>query len=186
VYWKKQDNIFMEKVYHLDLQTLVDYLQGQSAILQTPVEVPHLREVAKGFLFLKEGTLLGCLIQSQDGSILHFGTEALALMQAKKQWQVRMYPDVEHVLRALMQQGGLEGGGDPQPSPAFSQIPRPVRPLEAQVLNGYTQQQRLVLRLVFTMANGERTIEHIKAQLHLPPSVVEEALTTLRALGVLE
>jgi hypothetical protein len=173
----------MDKVYYLDLQTLLDYLQGQSAILSTSVNVPALREPCRGVIFLKEGTVLECLIQTPSGMILASGADAYATLRARDQWQVRIQPDVEHVLHSLIQPS-LPEASSPAP-PAFSQAPRQLRPLDAHLLNSFTMKQRLVLRLVFTMVNGERTVEQIKAQLNLSPAVVEEALTTLRTLGVI-
>jgi len=40
--------------------------------------------------------------------------------------------------------------------------------------------------MVFTLVNGQRTVDQIKAQVHLPDQVVEDVLTTLHNLGVIE
>jgi hypothetical protein len=193
----------MDKVYYLDLQTLLDYLQGQSAILSTTVSVPSVRGTCQGLVFVKEGTVLESLIQGPNGALLASGARAYALVSSRDQWQVRIQPDVEQVLRSLVRPALPEPEPRPGPGarpaqaalppaspaspPSFSltPVPRPLRPLDAQLLAGFSMRQRFVLRLVFTMVNGERSVEQIKAQLNLSPAVVEEALTTLRTLGVI-
>ncbi len=53
-------------------------------------------------------------------------------------------------------------------------------------MNGYTSKQRLVLRTVFAMVNGERNIEQIKAQLNLSSEAVDDALIYLNSIDVIE
>ncbi|MBX5451156.1 hypothetical protein [Thermogemmatispora sp.] len=190
----------MDKVYYLDLQTLLDNLQGQSAILSTTVSVPSVRGTCQGLVFVKDGTVLESLIQGPNGALLASGARAYALLSSRDQWQVRIQPDVEQILRTMIQPALPES--EPRPGPgsrspqaalppagsasfSLSPVPRPLRPLDAQLLAGFSMRQRFVLRLVFTMVNGERSVEQIKAQLNLSPAVVEEALTTLRTLGVI-
>nr|BBH92651.1 hypothetical protein KTA_08500 [Thermogemmatispora argillosa] len=190
----------MDKVYYLDLQTLLDNLQGQSAILSTTVSVPTVRGTCQGLVFVKEGIVLESLIQGPNGALLASGSRAYALLSSRDQWQVRIQPDVEQILRTMIRPALPEP--EPKPGPgsrsaqtalppagtssfSLSPVPRPLRPLDAQLLAGFSMRQRFVLRLVFTMVNGERSVEQIKAQLNLSPAVVEEALTTLRTLGVI-
>ncbi|WP_376796551.1 hypothetical protein [Thermogemmatispora sp.] len=192
----------MDKVYYLDLQTLLDYLQGQSAILSTTVSVPSVRGTCQGLVFVKEGVVLESLVQGPGGALLASGGRAYALLSSRDQWQVRIQPDVEQVLRSLIRPALPEPEPKPGPGPrsgpaqaalppaapssfSLTPVPRPLRPLDAQLLAGFSMRQRFVLRLVFTMVNGERSVEQIKAQLNLSPAVVEEALTTLRSLGVI-
>ena len=67
-----------------------------------------------------------------------------------------------------------------------SYIPKVVGSLEAYLLNGYTSKQRLVLRTVFAMVNGERTVEQIKAQLNLSSEAVDDALNYLSSIEVID
>ncbi len=65
-------------------------------------------------------------------------------------------------------------------------IPRPIAPLESHVLDDYSLKQRVILRTVFAMVDGKRTIEQIKGQLHLSSNAVDEALNYLHWIGVIE
>lgn len=187
----------MDKIYYLDLQTLLDYLQGQSAVLYASLDMPDVRGPCNGYIFLREGSIIDCLIQSQDGVQLRTGKDAYTLLSTKSEWQVRIDPNVEWTLRYMQQQGAQEWNtytpymSPPSPMPAPTPpasiyVPRPIRPLESHLLTRYTMKQCLILRMVFAMVNGERTIEQIKGQLHLSPEVVDEALTNLHSLSVIE
>lgn len=66
-----------------------------------------------------------------------------------------------------------------------SYIPHIIAPLEPR-LNELNSKQRLILRTVFAMINGQRTIEQIKGQLHLSSQTVDEVLTYLHSVGVIE
>jgi hypothetical protein len=82
----------------------------------------------------------------------------------------------------------------PQTPPPLHQsrsdfTPLPLRQknvLTSQVLYNQPMKQRLVLRMVLAMVNGQRNAEQIKAQLHLPPDVVHEALVALYRLDIIE
>ncbi len=58
--------------------------------------------------------------------------------------------------------------------------------LEASLSDEYTTRQRVILRTVFAMINGQRTIAQMKERLNLSPEAIDEALTTLRTMGVIE
>ena len=176
----------MDKVYYLDLPTLLEYLQGQSALLSTGVAVPGQREPGTGFLFFKNTTIIGCLIQAGGNTAWRDGEAAYEMIKANTEWQVRMDADLEQTLWLMKQRSGrLPPPPPPQPEPTVY-APRPVRPLDPDLLQPFTAKQRLILRMVFAVANGQRSPEHIKAQLRLPAETVEEALRSLYSLGVIE
>ncbi len=106
----------MDKVYYLDLQTLLEYLRGQSALLSTEVNVPGRREPGTGYLFLKNAAVLGCLIQLADNTIWREGEQAYQLFKDNGEWRVRMDPNIDQTYWLIKQQGsGLQ-----QPSSAPS------------------------------------------------------------------
>ncbi len=72
------------------------------------------------------------------------------------------------------------------PSDPNKYVPRIIAPLESNLLNEYSLRQRVILRTVFAMINGQRTIEQIKGQLHLSSHTVDEALSHLYQLGTIE
>jgi|ERR1019366_168214 hypothetical protein len=179
-----------DKIYNLDLQTLINFLQEQSALLYTTVDIPDMRGPCHGYLFLRKRTIIGCQIQSPDGILLFKDQEAYRLLNTKTHWQFRIEPNIDLTLKSMRPQNTQTL----QPADAgannrlfsVSYVPRVVGSLEAYLLNGYTSKQRLVLRTVFAMVNGDRTIEQIKGQLNLSSEAVDDALNYLSSIGVIE
>lgn len=178
-----------DKIYHLDLQTLINFLQDQSAILYTTVDIPDIREPCHGYIFVRKRTIIGCQIQSQDGVILYQDQEAYMLLSTKTQWQMRIDSNIDQTFSSMRQQNTQNvqapNTNSVQSFPG-SYIPRAVGALEPYLLNGYTSKQRLVLRTVFAMINGERAVEQIKAQLNLSSEAVDDALAYLSSIDVLQ
>jgi hypothetical protein len=177
----------MDKVYYLDLPTLLEYLQGQSALLFTEVTVPGRREPCTGYLFLKNSVIIGSLVQIAGDVIWSEGEQAYQLLKGNEEWRVRMDLDIEQTYWLMKQRGGgLRPTTSPQrPAPLLT-APRPVAPLDAAFLEPFSPKQRLILRMVFALINGQRTPAQIKAQLRIPPETVDEALRSLYALRVIE
>lgn len=176
----------MDKVYYLDLKTLLEYLRGQSALLITEIPVPGQRAPYTGYLFFKNASIIGCLIQLPDGKTWREGEQAYQALRANGEWRVRMDFDIEQTLRQMKQtSGGMRQVPSTAPeAPIYA--PRPLRTLDPGILEQFPPRQRLVLRLVFTQINGQRTPAQIKGQLRLPSEAVEEALASLYSLGVIE
>ncbi len=178
-----------DKIYNLDLQTLINFLQDQSALLYTTVNIPDIRGPCHGYIFLREKTIIGCQIQSQDGILLFKDQEAYRLLGTRTQWQIRVDLNIDLTFRSMQQQNSQISQSSPSRSAnvfPFSYVPRVVGSLEAYLLNGYTSKQRLVLRTVFAMVNGDRNVEQIKGQLNLSSEAVDDALSYLSSIGVIE
>jgi hypothetical protein len=177
----------MEKTYHLDLKTLLEYLREKSAVLRTRVTLPRNRHPGQGYLFLSKGSILRCYVLAPDATLLVDGPDAYKLLNTSVEWYVRI--DTEQMIE-LEIQAHLQGSPPPTDIPTFN-VPvetralRQLRPLEMAVLQHFPAKQSLLLRTVFTMVNGERTADEIKGRLRLPPQVVEEALNILRNIGVI-
>ena len=173
-------------MYYLDLPTLLEYLHGQSALLTTEITVPGIRARCAGYLFFQDTRLIGCLIQTLDGTIWREGEGAYRLLSANSEWHVRIDPHIEQAFWAMKQRGFPSSQGYVPPPPTALKALRQIRPLDPASLNRFSTKDRLILRMVFTLVNGQRTVEQIKAQVQIPATVVDEALTTLRALHVIE
>ncbi len=176
----------MEKAYYLDLKTLLEHLQGQQALLSTEVNIPGIRARCIGYLFFRETAIIGCLIQTLDSRVLREGEDAYQLLAENREWYVRMDLNIEQAFWAMKQRYNPFTQGYSPPSLPTVYTPRVVRPLDAALLVQFSTKQRLMLRMVFALVNGQRTVEQIKTQVHVPAEVVEEALTTLRNLGIIE
>jgi hypothetical protein len=177
----------MEKAYYLDLKTLLEYLQGQQALLSTETSVPGVRARYTGYLFFRETAIIGCMIQALDGSVWREGEDAYRFLRENREWYVRIDLNIEQTLQAMRQRHVPQ---TPEyylpPSPPPGRAPRAMKPLDAAALVQFSSRQRLLLRMVFTLVNGQRTVDQIKAQVNLPAQVVEDVLEALRNLGVIE
>lgn len=176
----------MEKAYYLDLKTLLEYLQGQQALLSTEVHVPGVRARCTGYIFFRETTIIGCLIQMLDGSVWREGEEAYQFLRENREWYVRIDLNIEQTFRAMRQRYPLMQGYIAPPPPPTARAPRPIRPLDAASLVQFSTKERLLLRMVYTLVNGQRTVDQIKAQVHVPAEIVDDVLATLHNLGAIE
>lgn len=173
----------MEKTYHLDLKTVLEYLKGNSAILRTTITLPKNRQFCQGYLFLRGGNVIQGYVLNQAGVLLLSGQYAYTQLNIANEWYVRMDTDpiIEQEIFKLVQQHGLPFNlSDMNPS---QPVPRAKRPLNDTHLQIFSPKQSLLLRTVFALINGERTVAQIKTQLNYPPKSIEEALDILRSLG---
>ncbi|SRR5258708_19150768 len=176
----------MEKTYHLDLKTLLEYLHGKSAVLRTSIVLPKMRQPCQGYIFLKNGQVLRSYVLDHAGTLLSEGPKANAQLSTTTEWRVQIESEqiVEQELVTLVQQyripSGLLSTG-----PAAT-APHQRRPLDMAALQMFSPKQSLLLRTVFTLVNGERTVAQIKTQLNYPPNIIEETLEVLRSLGYIE
>jgi hypothetical protein len=176
-----------DTIYRLDLPTLLQFLRDQSSVvLSTTVDVPPDGEACYGYLLLKNRAIIDCQIQSQNGTVLYRGEEAYQLLNTKTQWQVRIDSTHHDETKSPGQHERSRRIAKAISSIPDTYVPRVIRPLEPSLLNAYSLQQRVILRTVFAMINGQRAISQMKGQLHLSSEAVNEALTSLKSIGVIE
>jgi len=164
------------KTYFLDLQTLLPYLHDQSCELTTTLKVSG--KAAKGTILLKEGKIISCLLQFQNGTQIG-GAQAYKQLEACTRWQV-VLEQVEE-----KEKTSLSGPLLAQSRYILSPL-RQRRPLDLALLQDLPMRERLIIHSVFATVNGRRNSEEIKAQLHFSPRDVDEALARLRLLGLIE
>jgi len=134
-----------------------------------------------GYVFLKDGMVIRCFIRMQDGTQLE-GQLAYPYLEASKQWQMQLEQDAP---------APPTSSPPPHPDSSGSSQPglkplRQKRMLDPSLLGHLDMRQRLLLRTVLTMVNGQRTAWQIKEQLNLPPNVVDEILAYLYSIDVIE
>ncbi|MBV9616325.1 MAG: hypothetical protein JO011_22140 [Ktedonobacteraceae bacterium] len=173
-------------IYHLDLPTLFHFLGDQSAVLSTTVAAPPLTESCYGYLLFRNRAILDCQIQSQDGTLLCRGQEAYQMLSANTQWHVRIASSLTQEMKYLEQQETAKSLAKAPSSISDTYIPHVIASLDPSLLNGYTMKQRVILRTVLAMVNGQRTVAQMKEQLHLSPEAVDEALTSLKSIYVIQ
>lgn len=72
-----------------------------------------------------------------------------------------------------------------QPSPLDTIIPQRSMPLLPGHLDGLTAKERILLRSVLALINGQRSVEQIKMQMNLPPDTVERVLWQLQNMQII-
>lgn len=177
----------MEKTYYLDLPTLLGYVRGKSAVLRTTIALARNQPSGQGILFLLRANMMHCYILDQQGALVFEGDTAYKRLSQCTEWQVRI--DAEAVIgqewMMWLQQHNL--AHNPPVPEVPTGIPRPKRALDALILGQFSHQHALFLRTVFTLVNGQRTVEQIKARLpQSQPQAIDDALNILRTLGVIE
>jgi hypothetical protein len=181
----------MGKIYYLDLDTLLGVLGHGSYLLTTSLIVSNMP--ATGLVQYTQGKITGYTVQLSDGRRLD-DQQAYRLLRSQEQWQVQFQdpPSLSQLSPALSPSSSRNTSIPSALLPAdrSGQIVRRIfrqrQPLLPTHLTGLSMKQRLVLRTVFAMINGERDVESIKASLNLPTETVEEALKSLLLLGVIE
>lgn len=139
---------------------------------------------------LKEGRVVDCVLFLPNGSQLR-GENAYKQLQTSTQWQVELLRPEEKKKFSPPQQfspqpPSLPPPGAPLGNGLSSRPLRQKRPLSLAMLGHLSPKERLIIRSVFVMVNGERNSEEIKHLLHLSPHEVDNALARLRALGAIE
>lgn len=181
------------KKYNMNLVTLIQQLGRQSVVLYTafPHGVPGLPEPCIGTVHVQEGKIVECSVEGRSGAAIS-GTAAFQLLRPVTAWQVQGA------------RSDRTGSLDPAPSsnptapsnpttPSLPQepssldkiIPQRAMPLLPGHLDGLSAKERIVLRSVLALINGQRSVEQIKAQMHLPPETVERVLWQLYRLQII-
>ncbi len=178
------------KTYFLDLQTLLVYLNTQSCKLSTELKVSG--KSAQGSIFLKDGKIVNCLLILQNG-VQFTGEQAYRQIEACTEWQVELERPGEKKDSppAPLSSYPAPGSFLPMPSaaPGNRWAPAPLRqkrPLDPAILQNLAQKERLMLRSVYAMINGKRSNEEIKARLRFSPNEIDNALSKLYGLDLIE
>lgn len=178
-----------QKTYFLDLQTLLTYLHDQSCELTTEVNVSGKR--ARGSIVLEEGKVVRCFLSLQNGFQIT-GEKAYKQLEACTQWQVELEQFEEKKKVSSPAPFSTSPTSFVSRSPASANqawyFPplRLKKPLEPALLQNIPLRERFILRSVFSMINGKRNSEEIKAQLPLSPREIDDTLARLRALDLIE
>ncbi len=175
----------MEKTYYLDLVTLVDSLSQQSATLRTtlPKGVPGISEACTALVRVQNGKVIECVIEGKRGVRMD-GTKAFQLLRTVEVWQVQLEAGQTNV-PARVEHSGPASWQTIAPS-RFDGIPRQRMPFNPAFVRDVSARERMVLHMVLTMVNGQRSIGQIKEQLRLPAETVDWALDYLRHIQVIE
>jgi len=175
----------------LSLELLGRYRQSGLLHAEIP-RVPGVRGVCHAWISLVQGKVTFCYIESSTGQRYQADKATLSQMDAERgpfNWAlaVQTSPEPQTPLPAPLTptppQAPLVLG--PSRSVRTQAVPRSIAVLDLARLANVPNRERMVLRLVFTMVDGRRTIEEIKARLTLSNDVVDWALQTLVSMSIL-
>jgi hypothetical protein len=143
--------------------------------------VPGVRGRCTGYLQLVEGKVISCYVVDKNDQRISISQSTLVDVDTKR-------GPFEWVLEALPPPAPTPSNSDSDRFPRikpYGSIPSVIMPLESLKLEGWTNQQILMLRSVYEVINGLRTIEEIQAKVPLDPKITVEALQVLLALKVI-
>ncbi len=159
----------------------------KSGILSAEVRgIPGMRGQSLAYLELVEGKIVSCYVIDRNGERLLPGKELLMRLDEERgpfKWVFRAasFEQMSPVSSAGSKLHELKS-----PYTVRSPIFRPLVPyLETQSLQRWTPQQQQHLCAIFTMINGQATLDEIKARLALPSHIVEDNIRILLQLKVI-
>jgi hypothetical protein len=185
------------KTYYLDLSTLLTLLRNKSGTLSCKIKIHG--QWGNGLIALKRGRIGQSIVEWSQGRLE--GKEAFEHLSSVQEWQVN-FDDVSssiNISPATFSSAGVHPLSPTPPSyaptspmgmsPPAPMIPRVRNPLNPFVLAHYTSEQRLILRTVYELVDGQKTIDQIKVQVNahidVPAETVDVALATLQHLGTI-
>jgi hypothetical protein len=153
----------------------------QNGVLQAEVHhVPGVRGRCMGFVHLVEGKVVSCYLEEKDGQRRPITKELLTRVDSERgpfEWKLKPLPSPPSLASSPSSQK-VASEHRTQSAP----VPRIVAPLDMVRLEGWSDQHKLMLSMVYEEIDGMRNIEEIKQRVPLTPNITEEALRILLAL----
>ena len=137
------------KTHALDVQTLVESLSQQSALLNTPIldTLPGFAGPCRGWVQVQHGAIASCVLEGVNGNKME-GEHALSLLHSVKEWQVTLEQDVP---RPPSTPSPPQTQRTPVPDP----IPnRRVAALSPALLAPLPRKERMLLSMVLRWSTG--------------------------------
>lgn len=171
------------KTYYQNLSTLIQEFGQQSVSFYTafPGGVPGIAEPCIGTVHVQEGKIIECLIEGRSGVSIN-GTAAFQILRPVAVWQVQARSD----RNVDIPPSNPTPSSLPQVSSSLNVIiPRRNMPLLPGHLDGMSAKERIALRSVLALVNGQRSVDQIKTQMHLPTETVERVLWQLYRMQII-
>ncbi len=174
------------KTYYLNLLALIPQLGQQRVALYTafPRGIAEIPEPCIGTVHVHEGKIVECTIEGRSGASIS-GTRAFQILRSVAAWQVKAEGDAHGIGGRSSEPVTPSSLPQVQPSPLDTIIPQRNMPLLPGHLDGLTAKERILLRSVLALINGQRSVEQIKMQMHLPPDTVERVLWQLQNMQII-
>lgn len=188
----------MGKIYHLDLKTLIETLEGQSGILQRelPKGVGPSDEPLLCIIHLSRGALMNCTFITRNGQQSD-GRSLLTALYELENWDVTLNTNSGSrnttPLSPITPNRATASSADytitPSSMPALNAgdllIPYLLARLQESQLASLSHKDRLRVRMVYVQINGTRNVGEIRARLPLSAELVNHTLNLLFQNGVI-
>lgn len=167
------------------LQLLQQYYQSGTLIADVSAAMrkrgPH-----NAHIVIVEGKVVSCYIEDKIAQYPSRIEALVALDTNEGPFTWRFHPQKEKPKPDTSTSVAIR----PQPRPSSEQltpnaIPRRIANLDLSWLTTWSSQQKRILRMVYTMVDGRRTVAVIERSLPVPHAVVQEALVVLIAIQVI-
>jgi hypothetical protein len=174
------------KTYYLNLLALIQQLGQQTVVLYTafPRGIPEIPEPCIGTVHVQEGRIVECSIEGRSGASIS-GTKACQILRSVAAWQVKSELDKHGMGVHPSEPVTPSSLPQVQPSPLDTVIPQRNIPLLPGHLDGLTAKERILLRSVLALINGQRSVEQIKMQMNLLPETVERIIWQLQSMQII-
>lgn len=183
----------MGKIYYLDLNTVMETLEGQSGLLQRELlkEQSTLNEPALCTIQVIQGKIARCTLVTRNGQQFDAG-QLLPTLATLEKWDVTLTPltplapqqKTATLSPVLPQHTGPQSSREaaneaPFPPSEAELIPYLVIEVGIEQLAQFSHKDRILVRTVLAQINGTRSIAEIRARLTLSRNVVNQVLDVL-------
>lgn len=156
-------------------------LYRKSGTLSAEVRsIPGIRGQGQAYIEFVQGKVVACYVLDRKGERHQVLKDLLIQLDSEKgpfNWVFR-----ENTDHMPSPSPAAESFAQPQPI-SRSPIPQPlIYTLDPKQLQQWTPQQQHYLHQVFSLIDGQRSIDEIKYVILLPPTIVDEAIRVLIAL----
>lgn len=174
----------------IGLQATLQLLQQyyQSGILQADISSAfHGGGSRVAYIVINEGNIVSCYIEDKFGNRQPTETtRLLALNTNAGPFAWRFLPPQQEPLPETRALTAVRPQSNPTPRQLTSYtIPRRIANLDMDWITTWSPHQKRILRMVYSMVDGRRSIATIERSVPIPNGTIQEALVILIAMQVI-
>lgn len=173
----------------IGLQVTLQLLQQyyQSGTLEADISAAlRKRGLYTAHIVIVEGKIVSCYVQDKIAQSPSSIEALLALDRDKGPFTWRFQPQEQKPLSNTGTSVAIRSQSRPSPEQLTPYaVPRRIANLDLSWLTAWSSQQKRILRMVYTLVDGRRTVATIEKSLPLPHTIVQEALVVLIAMQII-
>lgn len=173
----------------IGLQATLQLLQqyGQSGTLEADVSAAmRKRAPFSAYIVIVEGKIASCYVEDKIAQYPSKIEALVALDSDKGPFTWRFHPQQQKPPTDASTAVAIRPQSPASPKQLTPDaIPRRIAVLDLSWLTAWSPQQKRVLRMIYTMIDGRRTVATIEKSVPLPHAVVQEALVVLIAMQII-